>query len=201
LSGGERARVALAILLLDKPNVLVLDEPTNHLDIASREALEGTLRQFPGTIFFVSHDRFFLDQVAQRLLILDPPGIKDFEGNYSGWQRKLAERERAAAEQAAEQAAERQKRGSKPAPRPTEKKVEKKPAKDNPYLRPFGRLTTKEVEQQITETEIALADCQERFGDAGKLKTPGEGKKLQAELEGLAEKLRQLEEEYYLREE
>ena len=77
--------------------------------------------------------------------------------------------------------------------------MEKKPAKDNPYLRPFGRLTTKEVESQITETEVALADCQQQFGEAGKFKSSGEGKRLQAELNALTTKLRQLEEEYYLR--
>ena len=92
LSGGERARVRLAQLLLDKPNVLVLDEPTNHLDITAREALETTLAQFPGTILCVSHDRYFLDKIATRLLVLRPPAIVDFDGNYSAWhQRCVAE--------------------------------------------------------------------------------------------------------------
>src|SRR6185295_7411797 len=80
LSGGERARVRLAQLLLDKPNVLVLDEPTNHLDIASAEALEGALAGFDGTILCVSHDRYFLDKTMRRLLILEPPNITDFDG-------------------------------------------------------------------------------------------------------------------------
>ena len=74
LSGGERARVRLAQLLLDKPNVLILDEPTNHLDVDSCTALEGALNDFPGTIMCVSHDRYFLDKVATRMLVIDPPG-------------------------------------------------------------------------------------------------------------------------------
>src|SRR5437667_7019638 len=83
LSGGERARVALAELLLDKPNVLLLDEPTNHLDIASCEALENALREFGGTILCASHDRFFLDRIVTRLLVIRPPEVIDFDGTYS----------------------------------------------------------------------------------------------------------------------
>jgi ATP-binding cassette subfamily F protein 3 len=70
LSGGEKARVRLAQLLVDRPNVLVLDEPTNHLDIASREALEAALAGFEGTILCVSHDRYFLDHVVERLWVI-----------------------------------------------------------------------------------------------------------------------------------
>ncbi len=101
LSGGEKARVRLAQLLLDRPNVLVLDEPTNHLDIASREALEAALEQFEGTILCVSHDRYFLDRVVDRLWVISPPTIKDFGGNYSAWVEKLAEEKRAEAKPAA----------------------------------------------------------------------------------------------------
>ncbi len=101
LSGGEKARVRLAQLLVDKPNVLVLDEPTNHLDIASREALEAALSQFEGTILCVSHDRYFLDQVVERLWILNPPGLTDFDGNYSAWvEKQKADEKRAKAEAA-----------------------------------------------------------------------------------------------------
>jgi ATP-binding cassette subfamily F protein 3 len=96
LSGGEKARVRLAQLLVDRPNVLVLDEPTNHLDIASREALEAALGQFDGTILCVSHDRYFLDRVAQRLWVLTPPGMVDFDGNYSAWAAKQKAAEKAA---------------------------------------------------------------------------------------------------------
>jgi ATP-binding cassette, subfamily F, member 3 len=85
LSGGEKARVRLAQLLMDKPNVLVMDEPTNHLDIAACEALERTLSQFNGTILCVSHDRYFLDRIVTRLLVLQPPAVVDFDGDYSAW--------------------------------------------------------------------------------------------------------------------
>ena len=88
LSGGEKARVRLAQLLMDKPNVLVLDEPTNHLDIPSREALESALSQFDGTILCVSHDRYFLDKTIERLWILNPDNVIDFDGNYTEWHDK-----------------------------------------------------------------------------------------------------------------
>jgi ATP-binding cassette subfamily F protein 3 len=101
LSGGEKARVRLAQLLVDKPNVLILDEPTNHLDIASREALEAALGQFDGTIVCVSHDRYFLDQVVERLWILTPPTMRDFDGNYSAW----VDKQKADAKRAKEEAA------------------------------------------------------------------------------------------------
>jgi ATP-binding cassette subfamily F protein 3 len=100
LSGGEQSRVRLAQLLVDKPNVLILDEPTNHLDIASREALEAALSQFEGTIICVSHDRYFLDQVVERLWVLTPPSLTDFEGNYSAWVEKQKADEKRAKEEA-----------------------------------------------------------------------------------------------------
>ena len=101
LSGGEKARVRLAQLLVDKPNVLVLDEPTNHLDINSREALEAALGQFDGTILCVSHDRYFLDHAVERLWVLTPPTMTDFDGNYSAWVEKQKSDEKRAKETAA----------------------------------------------------------------------------------------------------
>jgi ATP-binding cassette subfamily F protein 3 len=197
LSGGERARVRLAQLLLDKPNVLVLDEPTNHLDIASREALEGALAGFEGTIFCVSHDRYFLDKVARRLLVLKPPGVVDFEGNYTGWQAKLgADAEAAAAKAERTRAAE----GARPQAAKAGAAAKAAGKKDNPYLRPFGRLSIEELEQQITDTEIAIAECQEHFADPDVFKDPAGAQKLQKELEELSKKLEQLEAEYYARE-
>jgi len=85
LSGGERRRVALCKLLLEKPDLLLLDEPTNHLDADSVAWLERTLHQYPGTVVAVTHDRYFLDNVAQWILELDRGEGYPFEGNYSGW--------------------------------------------------------------------------------------------------------------------
>jgi ATP-binding cassette, subfamily F, member 3 len=196
LSGGERARVRLSQLLLDKPNVLVLDEPTNHLDIPSREALEGTLAGFEGTVLCVSHDRYFLDRVAKRLLVLEPPRVIDFAGGYSDWVHKLEEE---AELRAAESAAKPRPKPSAPSPAtPRDASAGKK--KDNPYARPFGRLTLEELEQQITDTEIALQECQSSFGDAEAFKAPGRGQQLHSEYESLSKKLEALEAEYFARE-
>jgi ATP-binding cassette subfamily F protein 3 len=84
LSGGEKGRLALAKLIYSGVNVLVLDEPTNHLDIPSREALEGALESYPGTILAVSHDRFFLDQISTQIFSFEGNGETEiFDGNYS----------------------------------------------------------------------------------------------------------------------
>jgi ATP-binding cassette subfamily F protein 3 len=196
LSGGERARVRLAELLMEKPNVLLLDEPTNHLDLPSREALEGALSGYPGTVVCVSHDRYFLDRVAQRLLVLDPPGVIDFGGTYTAWHANVLEDQ--AEREAAGAAKAKQKSG---APAPASPKPKSGAAKkDNPYARPFGRLSIQELEQQITDTEIAIAECQESFGDADAFKDPARGQKLHAEYKQLAEKLEALEAEYFARE-
>ncbi|MDP4093071.1 MAG: ABC-F type ribosomal protection protein [Bacillota bacterium] len=85
LSGGEKGRVALAKLMLSGANLLLLDEPTNHLDINSREALEESLTDFDGTILAVSHDRYFINKMASRILEMDNSGINDIKGNYSNY--------------------------------------------------------------------------------------------------------------------
>src|SRR3989440_10933741 len=85
LSGGERRRVALCKLLLDQPELLLLDEPTNHLDAESVSWLEGHLRNYPGAILIVTHDRYFLDNVTGWILELDRGRGIPYEGNYSAW--------------------------------------------------------------------------------------------------------------------
>ena len=85
LSGGERRRVALCRLLLEKPDMLLLDEPTNHLDAESIDWLEQFLHQYPGTVVAVTHDRYFLDNVAGWILELDRGEGIPWEGNYSSW--------------------------------------------------------------------------------------------------------------------
>ncbi|MCC3376602.1 ABC-F family ATP-binding cassette domain-containing protein [Cohnella sp. REN36] len=93
LSGGEKARVALSKLMLRKANVLVLDEPTNHLDLWSREVLEAALEEYDGTLLFVSHDRYFLNRLADRIVELAPDGATHFLGNYDEMVSKKKELE------------------------------------------------------------------------------------------------------------
>lgn len=83
LSGGEKGRVSLAKLMLSNANFLILDEPTNHLDIQSREILEDAINDYEGTVFYVSHDRYFINRTATRILDLSPEGIVNYQGNYT----------------------------------------------------------------------------------------------------------------------
>jgi ATP-binding cassette subfamily F protein 3 len=87
LSGGEKARLLLCKLLLQRPNVLLLDEPTNHLDIPSRDVLEQALRDFTGSICFISHDRHFIDAIATKVLVVEPGQIHLFPGNFDDYQK------------------------------------------------------------------------------------------------------------------
>ncbi|HBG75592.1 MAG TPA: multidrug ABC transporter ATP-binding protein, partial [Clostridiales bacterium] len=82
-SGGERGRVMLAKLMLAGKNLLLLDEPTNHLDIESREVLEETLAEFDGTLLFVSHDRYFIDRLADRIVVIEDRGTHVVNGDYT----------------------------------------------------------------------------------------------------------------------
>jgi ATP-binding cassette ChvD family protein len=91
LSGGERRRVALCMALLEKPDLLLLDEPTNHLDAETVQWLEQTLREYPGTVIIVTHDRYFLDNITKWILELENGRGLPFEGNYSSWLSQKAE--------------------------------------------------------------------------------------------------------------
>lgn len=89
LSGGEKGRVALTKLMLRRDNLLLLDEPTNHLDMDSREVLEDALSDFPGTILAISHDRYFINRFATKVLVLEEGGIKEYLGNYDDYFEKI----------------------------------------------------------------------------------------------------------------
>lgn len=93
LSGGEKNRLALAKLLLHRPNLLLLDEPTNHLDIFAREALEEALKDFSGTMIFVSHDRYFIEKLATKIWALDGGRLQEFVGGFSAYEEAKRVRE------------------------------------------------------------------------------------------------------------
>lgn len=104
LSGGERCRAALARLAAADANFLVLDEPTNHLDLWARDALEKALAQFDGTVLLVSHDRYFVNRVADHLLVIEPARVRIVEGNYDAYQTLLGRIQQPAAEALPERA-------------------------------------------------------------------------------------------------
>jgi ATP-binding cassette subfamily F protein 3 len=134
LSGGEKGRLALAKLIYSRVNALILDEPTNHLDIASREALEDALNEFDGAIVTVSHDRYFLDRVATRILVLKgvegEKGVEQFDGGYTEYyeshHRALAEKMAAEAERQKAERSRREKETAKP--KTTKKSKHKQPS-------------------------------------------------------------------------
>jgi ATP-binding cassette subfamily F protein 3 len=105
LSGGERARVALAMLMLSGANLLVLDEPTNHLDVESIEALEDALERYDGSVILVSHDRELLRALTTKVWVLHERHITEFAGGFAEWEEVSAERAHAAVVRAAEEAA------------------------------------------------------------------------------------------------
>jgi ATP-binding cassette subfamily F protein 3 len=89
LSGGEKVRLALAKIFKKKPNVLILDEPTNHMDIVGKETLESMLVDFPGTVIFVSHDRYFVKKVSTKLLLMDEKSVKWYEFGYDQYEQEV----------------------------------------------------------------------------------------------------------------
>lgn len=88
ISGGERARLALCIIMLEKSNVLLLDEPTNHLDLNSKEVLEDALSKFDGTVIFISHDRYLLNKVPDKIIEITKNGAVVYDGNYEYYKEK-----------------------------------------------------------------------------------------------------------------
>ena len=159
LSGGERRRVALCRLLLEKPELLLLDEPTNHLDAETVNWLEGHLRNYPGAILIVTHDRYFLDNVTGWILELDRGRGIPYEGNYSSWLKQKQKRlEQEGREDVARQRAHR--RGSRVDRRLAARPVRPSP---RPASRPMRSLVDKQNEKAPTTAQIVIPVA-ERLG-------------------------------------
>jgi ATP-binding cassette subfamily F protein 3 len=180
LSGGETARVALAMMMLSGANFLIFDEPTNHLDVESIEALEDAIEGFDGTVLLVSHDRALLRALTTRTWVLHGTRITDFDGGFDEWEVASAEREHAAAVAAAEEEALRKVRERKATRRP-----EGERRRRHSELRTAERVVA-DAERRVGEKEQRVEELRARLEDPGLYLTPdaaAQAHRLGAELE------------------
>lgn len=176
LSGGERSRLALAKLLETRANFLILDEPTNHLDMETRQVLEDALQDFAGTILMVSHDRYFINQVANQVWELDQQQITCFLGDYDYYRWKKAE-------------IKSEKIKATP---PPQRKTREKP----PYKNKSKKQNPEELAEQIDQKEIRLGELAISLGEGELYKDPEQAKALQLEYEQLEGELGKLYQEW-----
>lgn len=162
LSGGEKARLQLTKLAFEHANFLILDEPTNHLDIDSREVLEQAINEFDGTVLFVSHDRYFINQVATDILALHPTGITHYSGNYDDYLTQLAK-----TKQTTDTTISSPKQPSSQTEYQLSKEKQKEQRKlERQVTKLEDELTQLEENKQSIETQMAQPDV---FSDANKL--------------------------------
>lgn len=157
LSGGEKARVALAKLSMDKENFLILDEPTNHLDIDNKEVLENALIEYEGTLLFVSHDRYFINRIATKVVELSESGSKLYLGDYDYYLEKKKEEEELAL-LLAEQVSEKQTQMSKPKNDFYQNKEQQK------ILRNLKRKIT-QIEENLTTIDTTIDQLEQSMSD------------------------------------
>ncbi|MEZ4226541.1 MAG: ABC-F family ATP-binding cassette domain-containing protein [Polyangiaceae bacterium] len=155
LSGGEATRLVMSRLMVQKPNVMLLDEPTNHLDLESIEALVEALQGYEGTLLFVSHDRWFVQQLATRIIEVKKDGLNDFMGNYDEYLERQGDDHLDADQVALRARSERARKSEAPKP---DHHAEQKRRRALPKKRDA-------VLEQITETEARIAQIDERYSD------------------------------------
>ncbi|NOT06897.1 MAG: ABC-F family ATP-binding cassette domain-containing protein [Gemmatimonadales bacterium] len=174
LSGGERARLALAMMMLGHANLLVLDEPTNHLDVESIEALEDAIDDYDGTVLLVSHDRAFLRELATRVWAFDGTRLEDYGGTFIEWEVHARDRARSRAAELG-----RQNAASRVAARTSEQRAGEQRRLDEEGRRAAKREASArerevhEAERSIAELEAALADPALHVGGADAAKRAG----------------------------
>lgn len=184
LSGGEKARLALAKLMLLKANTLVLDEPTNHLDLDSKEVLENALLDFPGTIIFVSHDRYFINRIATKVIELASEDATLFLGDYDYYLEKKEEMEELALENAVVE--------NTVITKVNTSTIDKESKKKERQL----RRQLEELESQIPTVDVEIATIEEKLCDPEIFQDHEAVQQLQRELDQLKEKQDDLSNEW-----
>ena len=184
LSGGERARVAILKLILSNANLLLLDEPTNHLDIDSKEVLEEALSSYTGTIFTISHDRYFLNTVVDKVMVLDENGITEYLGNYDYYIEKKKQVQEMNTVEVVEEKTK------------TQLKEEKRKEREQREAEKKNRVKRQNIEKEIEETEAKIEEmdvllCQEEV-----YSNPEKSKDVSLQKASLEEKLSALYEEW-----
>jgi ATP-binding cassette subfamily F protein 3 len=180
LSGGEASRVILAKLFLKKANFLILDEPTNHLDIYARQSLEDALMDFPGTLFFISHDRYFLNTLATKIVELDGGKTEEYLGNYDYYMWKKSQLAHYdALEKLCKKREDKNQNTGKNINK--DKKIQNK-----------GKVTVEKIEKEISEKEAMLQELAATLGNPELYSNPDEVIKIQKEYETLEEAIAEL---------
>ena len=184
LSGGERGRVSLAKLMLSEANFLILDEPTNHLDIASKEILEEALNSYTGTVLYVSHDRYFINQTATRILDLTNQSVVNYIGDYDYYLEKkeeLTEKYAPTAQEATEEAKEETSSEGKLTWQQQKEEQARKRKQENELKKVEKRIEELETRDKEIDDTLVLPDVCTNVGRCAELSR--EKDKIQAELE------------------
>lgn len=190
LSGGEKARLALAKLMMKKANFLILDEPTNHLDLDSKEILENALIEYPGTILFVSHDRYFINRIATKVFELSNTGITEYLGDYDYYVEKKEELQETLNENLQQQ------ENSKPVDKKSNYELEKEAKrKERQRIRRIEEIQNliEELENEVSEKEQQLIDPDVYTDHVKVAEINEEIQKRKNEIEYLLEEWEQLE--------
>lgn len=185
LSGGEKARVSLAKILISPVNFLIMDEPTNHLDIVSKQALEQALRSYDGTLLLISHDRYFLDKLVHRVIEIKDHHIREYEGNYSDYlSRREAEADTLADED------EKPRTGSKSRKSKEQKRLEAEARQSVSKKRSALNKEIHLLENEIGELETRKESLEQEMADPETYKNGEQAASLQKEYTELKENLK-----------
>ena len=198
LSGGQKARLVLLKLVLDGANCLVLDEPTNHLDIMARETVEAALTAFDGTVLVVSHDRYFVNETADRIWEIEDLEVKDYKGNYEFYQEERNKQAELLAEREAElekQRAYAEQQAKKNAPQAVPEKVEAK-NKQRRYSPDEAKKLLPKVELSIREQEAMMKLLEMKMADPANHADPAQSAAMAAEHDEYEAKIMELMEKW-----